>query len=41
MNPYIEQFIISEGAPDFIKLAHSFGLYGDLSKVPSMWGGSW
>lgn len=39
LNPYIEQFIINEGAPDFIKLAHSLGLYGDLSKVPSPWAG--
>lgn len=39
LAPYIEQYIVNEGAPDFIKLAHSMGLYGQVSNVPSAWGG--
>lgn len=39
LTSYIDQFIVNEGAPDFIKLAHSMGLYGDLSAAPSPYGG--
>ena len=39
LTPFIEQFIVGEGAPDFLKVAQSFGLYGDLSKLPSVYGG--
>lgn len=39
LTRYINQFIIHEGAPDLIKLAQNFGLYGDLGKFPTPWGG--
>lgn len=39
LTRYINRFIIHEGAPDLIKLAQSFGLYGNLAKLPNPWGG--
>lgn len=39
LTKYINQFIIHEGAPDLLKLAQQFGLYGNLQKVPSPYGG--
>lgn len=39
LTKYINQFIVHEGAPDLIKMAHQFGLFGHLSKVPSPYGG--
>lgn len=34
----ITRFVVHEGAPDLIKLAQSFGLYGNLSTYPAIYG---
>lgn len=38
LTSYINQFIVNEGAPNLIKLAHSFGLYGERQNAPSAYG---
>ena len=38
LTAYVNQFVVNEGAPDLIKLAHSFGLYGELQNAPSVYG---
>lgn len=35
LTKYIDQFVIEEGAPDLLRLAAQFGVYGKLSQLPS------
>lgn len=39
LTDVINRFVIHEGAPDLIKLAQSFGLYGNMAEYPAFYGG--
>ena len=38
LTKYIKQFIVNEGAPDLIKVAHNFGFFGSRQNIPALYG---